>query len=388
MNMAKPSIAIIGAGIGGLTLAATLKRIGIEATLYEQARQFSRVGAGIQLSPNPMKVMRAIGLEPRLREHGFDPEIFRSRQWDTGEITNTFRKRGVCDAQYGAPYLMFHRGDVHSALADNIPASMVRFGRKLVGIEPSRSGISLAFDDGSRAQADAVIGADGVHSVVRDRIVGPDRPRYTGRVGYRATFPVSLLKGTEIDENTKWWGPDRHLVHYFTNPRKDEVYFVTATPDPEFKIESWSSKGDLGELRKAYAGFHPQVRALLAACPEVHKWALVQHDPLPRWGEGRAVLIGDAAHTMPPWMAQGAAMAIEDAAVLSRCLDGVGADGIEEAFRRFEATRRGRTSRIQKTSVSNTFNRDSGESADWVYGYDAWMEPLATSGSIDQARAA
>ena len=292
--MAKQQIAIIGAGIGGLTLAALLERAGFAPLIFEQAAKFARVGAGIQLSPNPMKVMREIGLEPLLRQRGYDPEIFRSRQWDTGEVTNAFPKRGVCDAKYGAPYLMFHRGDVHDALAGIVPTSIIRFGRKLTGIDPGGPRVKLSFADGSTETVDAVVGADGVHSVVREKVVGPDKPRYTGRVGYRATFPVALLKGAEIDENTKWWGPDRHLVHYYTNPRQDEIYFVTATPDADFTIESWSSKGDLKELRAAYAGFHPKVQAILNACPEVHKWALVHHAPLPRWGEGRVVLLGDA----------------------------------------------------------------------------------------------
>ncbi|HLI20310.1 MAG TPA: FAD-dependent monooxygenase [Stellaceae bacterium] len=375
--MAGASVAIIGAGIGGLTLAACLRRIGIAAPIYEQAPRFARVGAGLQLSPNAMKVMRAIGREPKLRALGFDPPIFRSRQWDTGAIMATLPKEGVMERKYGAPYLMFHRADVHAALFASIPAASVHFGKKLIGIDQGAAGITLAFADGSRARHDAVIACDGVHSVVRAAIVGPDKPRYTGRVGFRATFPAQLLGEVEIDENSKWWGPDRHIVHYFTNPRRDEVYFVTATPDPDFTIDSWSMKGDLRELRAAYEGFHPQIRALLTACPEVHKWALVQHDPLPRWTEGRIALLGDACHTMPPWMAQGAAQSIEDAAVLSRCLEGVPLDGIADAFRRYEATRKERTTKIQTVSVSNTFNRDTGSDPDWVYGYDAWTTPLA-----------
>jgi salicylate hydroxylase/6-hydroxynicotinate 3-monooxygenase len=378
MTEKKPTYAIIGAGIGGLTLAACLKRIGIDAPIYEQAPQFGRVGAGLQFSPNAMRVMRGIGLEGKMREIGYDPEIFRSRQWDTAEVTNQFRKKGVCDEKYGAPYLMFHRADVHATLFANIPDTVIHYGKKLVGLDQGTKGVTLSFADGTRVTVDAVIGADGVHSIVREALLGPDNPRYTGRVGFRATFPTSLLNGAEIDENSKWWGPDRHIVHYFTNPRRDEVYFVTATPDPDFKIESWSMKGDLKELRAAYEGFHPQIQTLLAACPAVHKWALVQHDPLSHWTDGRVALLGDACHTMPPWMAQGAASSIEDAAVLSRCLDGVPLDGIETAFKRYEATRKDRTTKIQTVSVSNTFQRESGTDPDWVYGYDAWTTPLAS----------
>ncbi|HEX3972025.1 MAG TPA: FAD-dependent monooxygenase [Stellaceae bacterium] len=375
--MSSGSLAIIGAGIGGLTLAACLRRIGIAAPIYEQAQRFARVGAGLQLSPNAMKVMRVIGIEPQLRTLGFDPPVFRSRQWDTGVIMRTLSKQGVMEQKYGAPYLMFHRAEVHAALVDADPGATIHYGKKLTAIAQDSASITLIFADGSRAQHDAVIACDGVHSVVRAAIVGADKPRYTGRVGFRATFPAQRVGNIALDENSKWWGPDRHIVHYFTNPRRDEVYFVTATPDPDFTIESWSTKGDLAELRAAYAGFHPQITALLAACPEVHKWALVQHDPLPRWTDGRIALLGDACHTMPPWMAQGAAQSIEDAAVLSRCLVGVPLDGVAAAFHRYETTRKDRTTKIQTVSVSNTFNRETGSDPDWVYGYDAWTTPLA-----------
>ena len=171
-------------------------------------------------------------------------------------------------------------------------------------------------------------------------------------------------------------GADRHIVIYYVKPRREEIYFVTSTPESDFEVESWSARGDLTVLRAAYAGFHPDVRAVLAACPEVHKWALVERDPLPRWSEGRAVLLGDACHPMTPYMAQGAAAAIEDAAVLSRCLEGVEADGIERALRRYERSRKERTSRIQLTSRQNTWMRERTDPG-WVYGYDAWHEPLA-----------
>src|SRR5262249_17633883 len=157
------------------------------------------------------------------------------------------------------------------------------------------------------------------------------------------TFPAARLGNTVIDDCSKWWGPDRHLVMYYVKPRREEVYFVTSTPEPEFAVESWSAKGDLNTLREAYAGFHPRVQTVLAACPEVHKWALVERAPLPRWGEGRVTLLGDACHPMTPYMAQGAATAIEDAAVLSRCLDGVEVDGVGEALRRYELSRKERT---------------------------------------------
>jgi len=224
--------------------------------------------------------------------------------------------------------------------------------------------------------ADAVIGADGIHSVVRDILFGVSPVSFTGRIAYRTTYPAAPLGGEEIDDCTKWWGEDRHIVIYYVKPDRSEIYLVTSQPEPEFRIESWSAKGDVKELRKAFAGFDRQVEQVLAACPDVHKWAIVDRAALDRWTERNVTLLGDACHPMTPYMAQGAAMAIEDAAVLSRCLDGVEPDGIANAFRRFEATRKARTARIQQTSRANTWLSGKTDT-DWVYGYDAWTVPLA-----------
>jgi 6-hydroxynicotinate 3-monooxygenase len=372
--MTEPSIAIVGAGIGGLTAAALLHRRGYDVRVYEQAGRFARVGAGIQQSSNAVKVLRALGLERRLRELAFQPQSWNNREWDTGAVKYELPLGSSFERRYGAPYLLMHRGDLHAALCSAVPAAGIERGKTLVGLEQDGAGVSMRFADGTAARADALIGADGVHSKVREWMLGPEEPRFTGRVAYRTTFPVSLLNGYPIDDCTKWWGPDRHIVIYYVTPQRDEVYFVTSVPEPEWRNESWSAKGDLDELRAAFEGFHPQVQAVLAACPEVFKWALYERDPLPRWSERRVVLLGDACHPMVPYMAQGAASAIEDGAVLARCLDE--ADTVEGAFSRYEATRRSRTSEIQLTSHRNEWMSRRTD-PDWVYGYDAWAVPLA-----------
>ncbi|MFO1110226.1 MAG: FAD-dependent monooxygenase [Bradyrhizobium sp.] len=370
------NVAIIGAGMGGLATAAALRKVGVHVTVYEQARQFARLGAGIQIGCNAMKVLRGLGLEPRMREQSFYPRSWNNRDWRTGEVKFDMIFGESAEAKFGAPYLLAHRGDLHAALASAVPEECVRLNHRLVGLDEAAGGVRLTFSDGATVTADAVIGADGVHSVVRDILFGAAPANYTGRIAYRTTYPASLLNGEKIDDCTKWWGEDRHIVIYYVKPDRSEIYLVTSQPEPDFRIESWSAKGDVRDLRKAFAGFDRQVEQVLAACPDVHKWAIVDRESLDRWTDGKVTLLGDACHPMTPYMAQGAAMAIEDAAVLSRCLDGIDRNGIAAAFRRFEATRRERTSRVQATSRANTWLRQKTDT-DWVYGYDAWTAPLA-----------
>ena len=323
-----------------------------------------------------MQVLRGLGLEGRLRGQSFYPRSWNNRHWRTGDIKFDMIFGESAEQKFGAPYLLAHRGDLHAALASAVPNQLVKLNHQLVGLDEAGEGVQLTFANGAKVTADAVIGADGIHSLVRGILFGNSPVTFTGRIAYRTTFPAALLGGEKIDDCTKWWGEDRHIVIYYVKPDRSEIYLVTSQPEPEFRIESWSAKGDVNELRKAYAGFHRQVERVLAACPDVHKWAIVDRAALDRWTERNVTLLGDACHPMTPYMAQGAAMAIEDAAVLSRCLDGVERDGIANAFRRFEATRQERTTRIQQTSRANTWL--SGQTnADWVYGYNAWTAPLA-----------
>lgn len=370
------SVAIIGAGMGGLATAAALRRVGIDVTVYEQASQFARIGAGIQIGCNAMKVLRGLGLEQRLRSQSFYPRSWNNRDWRSGDIKFDMIFGESAEQKFGAPYLLAHRGDLHAALASAVPEPCVRLSHKLVGLEEVGEGIRLSFANGATATADAVVGADGVHSLVRDILFDASPVNFTGRIAYRTTYPAALLGGERIDDCTKWWGEDRHIVIYYVKPDRSEIYLVTSQPEPDFRIESWSAKGDVKELRKAFAGFHRQVEQVLAACPDVHKWAIVDRHSLTQWTDRNVTLLGDACHPMTPYMAQGAAMAIEDAAVLSRCLQGVEREGVASAFRRFEATRKPRTTRIQDTSRANTWLSGRTDT-DWVYGYDAWTTELA-----------
>ena len=287
-----------------------------------------------------------------------------------------------------------HRADLHEALTSIVPSEIVHLDKQLVGLEQDGGAVTLSFSDATTAKADAVIGADGVHSVVREIIVGPDQPIHRGRIAYRSVFSSSLLPKEISRSRTKWWGEDRHIVIYYTTRDRSQLYFVTSVPEPAdwMTRESWSAKGDVNELRKAYAGFHSEVRMVLDACPDCHKWAILERDPLPSWSRGRVVLIGDACHPMTPYMAQGAATSIEDAAVLARCMKDVSIEGIESAFKRFETHRKPRTSRIQEISSANTWMSGGNDDPAWLYGYDAWNvsldEPAPTPGSSEKSAAA
>jgi salicylate hydroxylase/6-hydroxynicotinate 3-monooxygenase len=371
------SIAIVGAGMGGLAVAGTLRRAGFtNIRIYEQASRFARIGAGIQMMPNSMKVLRGIRIEDRLRRVAFAPYSHLNRMWDTGEVTNEL---AMPESLYDAPYLCMHRADLHDALASVVPPEIVHLNKKLVGLAQTGKRVTLAFADETRENADLVIGADGVHSTVRDLILGPEKPLHKGRVAYRAVFPSALMNGKDIGPSrTKWWGADRHIVIYYTKADRSEIYFVTSVPEPAdwMTRESWSAKGDAKQLRAEYEGFHPEVRAVLNACPDCHKWAILERESLPRWSEGRVVLLGDACHPMTPYMAQGAATSIEDAAVLSRCLEAVEGDEVESALERYEAHRKPRTSRIQAISSANTWMQKGEQDTSWLYGYDAWNVPI------------
>ena len=388
MTNKKLQIAIVGAGMGGLAVAATLRQAGFDVQVYEQASRFGRIGAGIQMMPNSMKVLRRIGIEDRLRAVAFAPYSHLNRDGYTGEMT---RELPMPESLYGAPYLCMHRAELHDALASAVPADIIHLGKKLVGLDQKGGGVTLSFADGTTAIAGAVIGADGVHSIVRDIIVGPDAPIHRGRIAYRAVFPASLMGGFDIGRSrTKWWGTDRHIVIYYTTKAKSEVYFVTSVPEEAGWVtkESWSAKGDVRELRAAYDGFHQDVRNVLEACPDCHKWAILEREPLRTWSEGRVVLLGDSAHPMTPYMAQGAATSIEDAAVLARCLKAVEGDDIEGAFKRYEAHRKPRTSVVQAISSANTWMREGASDTSWLYGYDAWDADLDRPAANPQAKAA
>ena len=376
MTGKKPRIAVIGAGLGGPTTAALLQRAGYEVKVYEQSPSFSRIGAGINISPNCTRVLDRIGVCKPLARAGARTTHWVSREWDTGEILLDYPMGEELEKRYGAPYLCVHRGDFHALLLEAVEPGTIQFGKRLEGIEQKGGTVKIAFADGSRAEADLVIGADGVRSRCRELLVGLTPPRFTGYVAYRATFPVSLLTSRmDVLDYEKFWGPGCFLfLSYFITAKREEHFIVTSSPQAEWPHEGPSAPADLEEMRAAFAGFHPRVQTQLDVIPSATKYAVYDADPLPVWSRGRVVLLGDACHAMTPYMGQGAAMAIEDGAMLTRCLEAA-SDDVDHALRLYEANRKDRATAMQRTSRENTWLKSSAD-PDWGWGYDVFSEAL------------
>jgi salicylate hydroxylase len=371
-------IGINGGGIGGMAAAIALRQAGHDVEVYEQATSYGRVGADINLTPNAVRALASLGILDGLKETAAQPTHRISRMWDTGEETSRLAMGDEAEKKYGAPQLTIHRADLLDALRLKLPADVVFLGHRIEAIDTTGVDPVVRFTDGTSRQVDALVGADGIHSPTRTALFGPESPQFTGLVSYRSVVDRSALNIPNLDAFTKWWGPtpDLQIVTFPLNRGRETFVFATTAQD-DWRHESWTMPGDVEELRRAYAGFHAEARALLDACEAVTKSALYVRDPLPRWSVGRVTLLGDACHPMVPFMAQGACMAIEDAVVLGRALDGVDVAGVAAAFQNYENARKERTARVQIGSRGNEWLKQGGN-ADWVYGYVASTAPVYT----------
>lgn len=375
------NIGIVGAGIGGLTAAIALRAQGHTVTVYEQAGQFMRVGADINLTPNAVRALDGLGeaVSQGIRASGARPTFRISRDWDTGLETSRLPMGDTAEQRYGAPQLTIHRADVLAVMAGAVPAECVVFSKRLCSLSQSDAGVQLVFEDGGQASHDVVLGADGIHSKVRTALFGEEQPRFTGVVSFRAVVPTDKVRQVpEIEAFTKWWGPNpqSQIVTFPLNRGQDTFIFATTGQD-SWHEESWTSPGDVNELRSFYRDYHPDARGLLDACDSVLKSALYEREPLPQWSVGHVTLLGDACHPMLPFMAQGAGMSIEDGVVVARCLaQAHQLDDVAPALQRYAAARQARTAEIQIGSRGNQWMKTQGN-ADGVYGYDAWAVPVS-----------
>lgn len=372
-----PRIAVVGAGLGGAATAALLLKEGLDVHVYEQAPGFSRLGAGIHVGPNVMKVLRRIGIEDAMNAQGSHPDYWYSRHWQTGDVLAQIPLGEYAVKNYGASYLTVHRGDFHELLIKALPSAAISFGKSLVRVDDRGDDVVMHFADGTTAEADIVIGADGVNSKIREELLGPELPKYAGYLAHRAVFPTPDVKPNMLpfDACVKWWSDDRHMMVYFVTGKADELYYVTGVPVEQWDLNDRWLPSSRDEMRETFQGWHPTVQALIDATVEVTKWSLLERDPLPLWSRGRLVLLGDACHPMKPHMAQGAAMAIEDGAMLARCFKEVGANDYPLAFKLYEANRAERASKVQRISHDNTWLRTN-EDPSWCFAYDVFNVPL------------
>jgi len=381
-------IAIVGGGIAGLTVAAALSRAGVGCEVFEQTRQLRELGAGIQLSPNATRPLRRLGLGRHLDAVGVRPDAVEMRRWDSNDVLMRTPLGAACEAMYGAPYLSAHRAELHTGLLELLPAGVVRLGLRCVAVRERPDDVELRFDDGSTVHADVVVGADGIRSVVRAHLVA-DRPRFSGQTVYRGLVPADRLPELVRHPTVViWLGPGRHCVCYPIS-RGTLVSFVATAPAGDWRGESWTAQARREELTDAYTGWHDEVRAVLGAADTVTRWALHDRDSVDRWSSDRVSLVGDAAHPMLPFGAQGANQAIEDAVALAACLRTANRDDVPAALKRYEEVRRPRTESVHRTMRDNARNhhyadgdeqrrRDREMDANWglrgqrwLYGYDA-----------------
>ncbi len=371
--MAALNIGIIGAGIGGFSAAIALRKMGHDVEIFEQTQQFNRIGADINLTPNAVFALDKLGVGGYLRETAARPTFRISRDGITGEETSRLPMSDAAEEKYGAPQLTIHRVDLLTSLQNQLPEESVHLGMGCKRIEQGDNKATINFENGTSRDFDLVIGADGVHSAVRTSLFGKDNPKFTGIVSYRAVFPRDKADGVkDLEAFTKWWGetPEKQIVT-FPLTRGEEIFVFATTGQDGWTEEGWTLPGDIKKLQAAYENFHPEAQRLLAACTEVTCSALHVREPMERWSKGNTTIMGDAAHPMVPFMAQGACMAIEDAVILARALEGVNLDGIEAALATYEEERRPRTAKVQAASLANEWMKKQGN-ADWVYGYDAW----------------
>lgn len=348
-------VLIAGAGIGGLTAALAALRQGHEVEVYEQASELKEVGAGVQLSANGTRVLYALGVGEELKSLSCEATGKEIRLWNTGETWKLFDLGKVSIERYGFPYFTVYRPDLLDVLARavrRLRADAIHLGRKCVGFTQTDGEVRLDLEDGTTATGDLLVGADGVHSRIRQTLFGADKPQFSGIIAWRGIIPMERLPARmERRVGVNWVGPGGHVVHY---PLRGGAVlnFVGALERTDWQIESWSARGTTEELAADYRGWHEDIQTLIRNIPVPHKWALMVRPPMPRWTVGRVTLLGDACHSMVPFLAQGAVMAMEDGLILARALTELDGD-VASRLARYEEARRERTRRAVEGSADN-----------------------------------
>ncbi|BCY07186.1 FAD-dependent monooxygenase [Actinoplanes sp. L3-i22] len=377
-------VAVVGSGIGGLTAAIALQRKGFQVDVYDQASELSEIGAGVSLGGNGMRVLDALGLGKAVRDISANLHRIEFHHWRGGDIFFEHPMGDWYEQRFGGPFLGLHRADFHQLLLSAYDGEP-HLGHRCVAVDESPDGVGLTFADGSTAEADVVVGADGLRSAVRDHVTAPEEPVFSAMSCFRGLVPVDRVPGGDRFGLTFFLGPGRHLVAYPVRGG-ELINFVAYVPDPEWTLESWSARCEPAEAVAAFQGWSPVVTELLANSAETGRWALYDREPLRRWSTGRVTLLGDAAHPMLPHAGQGTNQAVEDAAALAAYLS-IGLS-FEKALQRYEQLRKTRTRQIQLGSRANAtcFQVPDGPAADernarlaglpqmvgWIHEYDVY----------------
>jgi salicylate hydroxylase len=386
----KPQVLIAGAGIGGLTAAASLLNAGYTVKVFEAAPELGEVGAGIQNSANAVKVLYSLGLKEALDKVVVRPNAYNFRVHRTGEVIQSMPLGESHEQRFGAPYVQIHRADIHNILVEKVrelDPNCIELNAQATGFEEDENGVTLLLADGRRISGDVLVGADGIKSNIRKQIHGDQAANYTGQVAWRALIPVENLPENFLEANVDvWCGPGNHAVIYYL--RGGEVLnFVGLVAHEGWTEEGWTIKCPWEELKADYEGWHPTIQTIIDAADkdQCYRWALNNRAALPFWSTKRVTLLGDSAHPTLPYLAQGAVMAIEDSCVLTRCLDQC--DNIGDALDLYQRNRIERTTRIVNESTANAelFQHSSEdelkaafaarnidkERTHWLYSYDA-----------------
>jgi salicylate hydroxylase len=341
------SVVIVGAGIGGLTAALALRAQGIEVQVLEQARELSEIGAGLQIASNAVRVLDDLGLAERLAEVSVAARAIRFRDLASDELLFETPLGAQAAKHYGRPFYQVHRADLLGVLADALPAELLRLGATVTDVERDEDSATVVLAGGERITGDAVIGADGIHSRVREWMLGPQEPHFSGMLGWRALLSLEAAEDLGLDHSCDaWLGPGRSVVTYWL--RRGELFNVIGfVPAREVHRESWTDSGDVYEMRASFAGSNALIARLMDKIDSAFITGVYFHDPAPRWSTGRVTLLGDAAHATQPYLAQGACQSVEDAAVLARLLRRAGPGGVAAALAEYERRRWPRTTKVQ-----------------------------------------